>query len=365
MRSTRSTTFLLLAILLLSFTSALAQNNNREKVAVLDLQLSGGIPEEYSLIFSDILRQQLHETGRFSVFERNRMEEILREQGFQLSGCTSSECAVEVGQLLGVERMVAGSIGKVGTMYFIVIRLIDVESGEIVETYNVPCSCTIEQVATSGIPDAARSLAGDSYSGELEVKDYSTESPKQKKILPGAREHEKFQFGFTLGPGGAATESSLMKITSNGASLAIGMHFGYVIKSRLVVSFSVVAHQITNPRFEFLDATSFTTDSTYITLNGYGLGLKYYPWSSGYYLYAGLFQTQMSINFESQDVPAGETDYGGGIQVAIGKEWWIASTMAVGVEGYYYVSSAPDKPPYAGVTWDCWSTGVMLTFIYD
>ena len=42
---------------------------------------------------------------------------MLKEQGFQQSGCVSSECAVEAGKLLGVDQIVTGSIGKIGSYY--------------------------------------------------------------------------------------------------------------------------------------------------------------------------------------------------------------------------------------------------------
>jgi hypothetical protein len=59
------------------------------------------------------------------------MEQILSEQDFQITGCTSDECAVDVGQLLGVTTMVAGSIGRVGATYSVDIRTIEVQTGKI------------------------------------------------------------------------------------------------------------------------------------------------------------------------------------------------------------------------------------------
>ena len=38
------------------------------------------------------------------VIEREMMEEIIKEQGFQQSGCSTDECMVEVGKLIGVEN---------------------------------------------------------------------------------------------------------------------------------------------------------------------------------------------------------------------------------------------------------------------
>ena len=56
-------------------------------------------------------------------------EEIMQEQGFQQSGCTTSECAAEVGALLGVQNMVSGSFGKLGNSYTIDAKLFSVSTG--------------------------------------------------------------------------------------------------------------------------------------------------------------------------------------------------------------------------------------------
>ena len=61
--------------------------------------------------------------------ERRMMGELLEEQGFQQLGCTSDECAIEVGQLLGVEFILGGAIGKVGETFTIDARMISVETG--------------------------------------------------------------------------------------------------------------------------------------------------------------------------------------------------------------------------------------------
>ena len=102
-------------------------------MAVLDLDARGiSIVEAASL--TDRLRSELVKTGMVTIVERGAMEQILREQDFQMAGCTSDECAVEVGQLLGVTQMLAGSIGKVGSTYSIDLRLVDVATGEIVKS---------------------------------------------------------------------------------------------------------------------------------------------------------------------------------------------------------------------------------------
>jgi len=119
-------------------------------LAVLDLDLSPGIPQEAKTSLSDILREQLWKTGRFRVVDRNNMERIMKEQGFQLSDCTSKECAVKVGQLLGVEKMVTGNVTLLGKTYIISVQMTRVESGEIEKMSSDRCSaCELDQLIGS------------------------------------------------------------------------------------------------------------------------------------------------------------------------------------------------------------------------
>lgn len=107
-----------------------------EPVAVLDFT-ARGVSENETGTLTDRLRLDLVRTGKVTVVERGQMEMILVEQNYGLAGCTSDECAVEVGQLLGVKWMIAGTIGKVGRTFSVDVRIIDVESGMIINPYSI------------------------------------------------------------------------------------------------------------------------------------------------------------------------------------------------------------------------------------
>ena len=53
--------------------------------------------------------------GVYKIVERNQMGKILEEQGFQNTGIVSSDDAVKMGEALGADFIVSGSISKVGT----------------------------------------------------------------------------------------------------------------------------------------------------------------------------------------------------------------------------------------------------------
>jgi hypothetical protein len=131
------------------------------KVNIAVQELTGkGLEQSAASIISDRLRAECINTGVFRVMERTEMENILKEQGFQQTGaCDEASCLVEVGQILGVERMVAGSIGKVGNFYTISLRMINVATGEILYTVNVDHKGSIEDVISKATGDAAVKLA--------------------------------------------------------------------------------------------------------------------------------------------------------------------------------------------------------------
>ena len=87
------------------------------------------------------------------------MDVILAEQGFQQSGCTTSECAVEMGQIMNVEKIVAGTISKVGNTFSSSIRVIDISSGSIDKIVSFDYTGPIDELLKRGMKKIAIDLA--------------------------------------------------------------------------------------------------------------------------------------------------------------------------------------------------------------
>ncbi|MBA7682147.1 hypothetical protein ES703_90493 [subsurface metagenome] len=128
-------------------------------LAIIDFE-GLGISQQEAQVLTNRLGTHLVQLGRYQVIERGQMQQILREQDFQLTGCTSDECAVEVGQLLGVRQMLAGSFGKFGSIYTIDMRIIDVATGGILRTTSYDVQGEAERLLTEGLAEAARRIAG-------------------------------------------------------------------------------------------------------------------------------------------------------------------------------------------------------------
>jgi curli biogenesis system outer membrane secretion channel CsgG len=131
----------------------------KESIAVNDL-VGKNIDKETTSILSDRVRSELINTGVYKVMERSEMDVVLKEQGFQKSGaCDDASCMVEVGQLLGVEKMFSGSIGKIGSKFYTLnIRMINVSSGEIEISINFDYDESLQNLVSKGIKEAVESL---------------------------------------------------------------------------------------------------------------------------------------------------------------------------------------------------------------
>ncbi len=112
----------------LNAETAAQLSEGKQTVAILDFE-GRGINQMEAATLTDRLMSEMVATNAVIMVERNQMNEILQEQGLQQSGCTSSECAAEVGALLGVQNMVSGSFGKLGNTYTVDAKMFSVETG--------------------------------------------------------------------------------------------------------------------------------------------------------------------------------------------------------------------------------------------
>jgi len=141
-------------LLIIVCGSLLAQEN----IAVMELEAKNMSRQEAGIL-TDKLRSEIIKTHKFNVMERERMNEILKEQGFQQSGvCSTDECATRAGNIVGVSRMVAGSIGRVGESFLVTLRMIDVETGIIVRNVDETIRGSIDAVLESGMAAVAQKL---------------------------------------------------------------------------------------------------------------------------------------------------------------------------------------------------------------
>jgi len=117
-------------------------------VAVFDFEVRDK-DKDISRPLADKVIHVFSESEKYEVIDRGNMNKILGEQKFQMSGCVAQECKVEAGQILGVGKIVNGSVGLVGKTYYLTIQLIDVKTGKVELSAEDECKCEIDELLGS------------------------------------------------------------------------------------------------------------------------------------------------------------------------------------------------------------------------
>jgi hypothetical protein len=126
------------------------QAQGKMKIAVMDFKPGVGVSEATVDGISEMLISSLFDTRKFSIIERTQLDQAIKEQGFQKSSISAGQIA-KVGKVLGVRYVLIGTVnfivrektpadvatGMAKGEYNIDIRIVDVESGEIVSTAGV------------------------------------------------------------------------------------------------------------------------------------------------------------------------------------------------------------------------------------
>ena len=118
---------------------------DKKTMALLDFK-SDYFEESEKKIITDKLRAELIKTGSFTLVEREDMVTVLREQGFQQIACSSSECAIEAGQVLGAELIAIGRIDKLKNLLLMSLRVIDVKTGKIINAAGAEAEGAVSEV---------------------------------------------------------------------------------------------------------------------------------------------------------------------------------------------------------------------------
>ncbi len=142
----------LLCTVLIFLISLPVMAQNKTRIAVLDFEAKNVNPETAEAV-ADIMGTELFNTNRFEVIERQAMTRVLEEQQLQMTGVTDMDKAAEIGKLLNVEKIMIGSVSRLGSTYIINTRLVDVETGALELAEN-----TKTTNGEDGLPTAIKEL---------------------------------------------------------------------------------------------------------------------------------------------------------------------------------------------------------------
>lgn len=141
-RNLSITSFFLLLLSCLCTADLRAQvQSPSSSLAVMNMDVSNArLFDERSS--GDLVRMEIVKTGQYEVLDKYDMSDILKKEGLSPS-CFGKTCLIHAAQVLGVNKMITGSIDQFGDKIVIALRLIDADAGRIeasniIEFLNLP-----------------------------------------------------------------------------------------------------------------------------------------------------------------------------------------------------------------------------------
>ena len=165
--------------------SSFVIGQEKETAAVLDFD-GYGISKMEAITLTQRLASNLVQTDAYIIVERGMMQDILKEQGFQQTGCTSAECAVEVGAMLGVQKMISGSFGKLGSTYTIEAKVFSVQSGKVVNAVSKTYKGEID-----GLLEQVEQIAWELANKKSPLKNFTDAVQDPKAVAPSKPRYEQ------------------------------------------------------------------------------------------------------------------------------------------------------------------------------
>jgi TolB-like protein len=130
------------------------------KLVILNIQSEFPALSEY--IIDELIANTVNDKV-FSVVDRQQLDTIRAELEFQTSGEVSDESAQSIGQMLGAQIIVSGAVSRVGDLYRLRVRALNVQSAQIAGQFNrnIPDGPTVSALAQS----QATGYGGESQGG--------------------------------------------------------------------------------------------------------------------------------------------------------------------------------------------------------
>jgi TolB-like protein len=150
-------------------------------IAVFDFE-NNGLKKHEVRQLSTRLESEVVKIGGFRVVERTKIDEIMKEQKFQMSGCVD-ECLIEIGKMLGAKQIILGSVGELAGLYTITVKLVDAETGELIRTSNYDAENGLKELLKIGLEVIAYELVKNERKKTLGDKNFVKKTKNIKERI--------------------------------------------------------------------------------------------------------------------------------------------------------------------------------------
>jgi TolB-like protein len=136
------------------------------KIAVLNFQSEYPALSEY--VIDELVANMVNDKV-FTVVDRSNLALARQELNFQMSGDVNDDTAVSIGEILGAQTIVSGTVSRIGGLVRLRARALDVKTARIQGQFNrnIPAGGTVALLTggASAVPAANAGSAGSSAGG--------------------------------------------------------------------------------------------------------------------------------------------------------------------------------------------------------
>ncbi len=127
-------------------------------LAVLNLK-GEDVASSESRIITNFIQEAMFKTEMYELVDRTQVEQILKEFEYQQSGICDVKCAVKVGKQLAANKVLMGTVGKLGNFFVIQVKIVSIETSKIEKIESVRTQCELGDLPDH-ISKLAHSLCG-------------------------------------------------------------------------------------------------------------------------------------------------------------------------------------------------------------
>ena len=172
--------------------------------------------------------------------------------------------------------------------------------------------------------------------------------------------HDGFYLRLTTGIGGTTSiekvEGAEFNISGISGHSTIGI--GYAVVENLILNLDISNSLVRDPIVE-IDGEEIGEADAELTISQVGIGATYYIMPINVYLAGSIALASGTLR---SDWGKTESDAGYGINVAVGKEWWVSDNWGIGVAGQLFHTVLPDENLITGEVFDLKTTSLGILF---
>ncbi len=176
---------------------------------------------------------------------------------------------------------------------------------------------------------------------------------------PGAHRHDGFFLRFGMGPGYAAAHEEKSSGKVSGTSFTGFLAIGWTPIEDLAIHLNSEVDMLLSARVDLPSGRVANDQSD--TLRNVGLGLSYYLMPFNLYV-SGALTAAKGYRQPAGQSRVEESEWGLGMSVSAGKEWWVSDNWGLGVFGRVNVAAFDGQRPGETYTANALTLGGSFTF---